>query len=212
MKIIAHRGLWRTESEKNTLKSFERAFESWFGIETDIRDLNGKIVISHNPADKNSPTFEELLEMWNEYGKPQLALNIKADGLYLLAERLFKKYELNNSNYFLFDSSVPEQYIYIKRGYNVFTRSSEFEKETIFWNKSNGVWLDQFTDCNHIMDSFEKLINSGKIVSVVSPELHKRDNFKIWKFLYDYKEYDNFFLCTDEPDKAKEFFKWKLKL
>ena len=207
MKIIAHRGFWKTENEKNQLQSFENAFSNGFGIETDIRDLNGKVVISHNPASDSCPNFEELLELWVKYDKPTLALNIKSDGLYLIIEDIFEKYQLDKSDYFVFDSSVPEQYVYLKRGYNVFTRSSEFEKEICFWEESNGVWLDQFTDSGHIEAEFDRLINSGKKIAVVSPELHKRDNIRLWEFFYQYRNYDNFVLCTDEPDKAREYFK-----
>lgn len=35
MKIIAHRGFWKTESEKNTMKAIQRAIDSGYGFETD---------------------------------------------------------------------------------------------------------------------------------------------------------------------------------
>lgn len=207
MKIFAHRGFWKTEEEKNTLAAFERAFSNGYGIETDIRDFDGQAVISHNPADKHCPLMTDMLELWKKYGKPALALNVKADGLYLLLEDIFKEYGLTEKNYFLFDSSVPEQYIYIKRGYNIFTRSSEFEETISFWEQSKGVWLDQFTECDHIADTIEKLLASGKTVSVVSPELHKRDNKAVWELLKKYKDKDNLILCTDTPKEAEEYFK-----
>lgn len=207
MHIIAHRGFWKTEEEKNTLAAFERAFSNGYGIETDIRDFDGQAVISHNPADKHCLLMTDMLELWKKYGKPALALNVKADGLYLLLEDIFKEYGLTEKNYFLFDSSVPEQYIYIKRGYNIFTRSSEFEETISFWEQSKGVWLDQFTECDHIADTVEKLLVSGKTVSVVSPELHKRDNKAVWELLKKYKDKDNLILCTDTPKEAEEYFK-----
>ena len=46
IKILAHRGFWKEETEKNTKIAFERAFNSGFGIETDLRDIKGEIVIS----------------------------------------------------------------------------------------------------------------------------------------------------------------------
>ena len=206
MKIIAHRGFWKEESEKNTLTAIERAFTNGFGIETDIRDLNGKVVISHNPADDTCPLLTDLLELRKKYDRPLLALNIKADGLYLLIEDMFREYDLKEEDYFLFDSSVPEQYIYLKRGYNIFTRSSEFEEKISFFEQSKGVWLDQFTDCSHISDTAEELLISGKIVSVVSPELHKRDNKQVWELLKKYKDHKNLILCTDLPKEAEEYF------
>lgn len=207
MKIIAHRGFWKEKCEKNTLTAIERAFSSGFGIETDIRDLLGRIVISHNPADMTCPMLTDLLDLRKKYGHPLLALNIKADGLYLLLEGIFREYSMTEEDYFLFDSSVPEQYIYLKQGYNIFTRSSEFEKRISFFEQSKGVWLDQFTDCSHIGDTVEELLLSGKTVSVVSPELHKRDNRQVWALLKKYKNCDNLILCTDLPKEAEDYYK-----
>lgn len=207
MKIIAHRGFWKEESEKNTLLAIEYAFSNGFGIETDIRDLNGKIVISHNPANETCPLFTDLLKLRKKYGNPLLALNIKADGLYLLLEDIFRQYGVTEEDYFLFDSSVPEQYIYLRRGYNIFTRSSEFEEKITFYDQSKGIWLDQFTDCFHIAGTVEALLASEKTVSVVSPELHKRDNKQLWELLKKYKHHENLMLCTDAPKEAEEYFK-----
>ena len=58
MKIIAHRGFWIKDSEKNTVKAFERALENGFGIETDLRDYNQKIVASLNNSKKRISIME----------------------------------------------------------------------------------------------------------------------------------------------------------
>jgi hypothetical protein len=39
---------------KKTLAAFERALQNGFGIETDFRDHNGKVVISHDPVTADS--------------------------------------------------------------------------------------------------------------------------------------------------------------
>ena len=54
LKIIAHRGFWLEKSEQNSLKAFKKAFENGFGVETDVRDFNGELVISHDIATKNA--------------------------------------------------------------------------------------------------------------------------------------------------------------
>lgn len=54
IKIIAHRGMWFQQDEKNTFPAFERALQNGFGIETDFRDCNGELVISHDPASQNA--------------------------------------------------------------------------------------------------------------------------------------------------------------
>ena len=208
MKILAHRGFWADEEEKNTLSAFGKAFDSGFGIETDIRDRNGELVISHNPPDTSSPSFIELLELWKGYReRPLLALNVKADGLYLMLEEILQDCGMTEKDYFLFDASVPEQYIYIKRGYHIFARSSEFEERISFLDRCDGVWLDQFTDCSHIQDALPSLLDMGKTVSVISPELHGRDREPVWKLLKQYRRCDRLFLCTDLPKDAEEYFR-----
>lgn len=37
MRILAHRGLWKSEQEKNTKIAFERAFEK----DTELRQISG---------------------------------------------------------------------------------------------------------------------------------------------------------------------------
>ena len=67
LEIIAHRGLWQDtknpndKSAQNTLKAFERAFEGGFGVETDLRDFAGQIVISHDIATPKAPPLREFL-------------------------------------------------------------------------------------------------------------------------------------------------------
>ena len=48
MKIISHRGLWRTVNEQNSLTAFSKSFSHGFGIELDVRDFNNEILISHD--------------------------------------------------------------------------------------------------------------------------------------------------------------------
>ena len=61
MEIISHRGLWNNLNEKNTNIAFHSSFKNKFGTETDIRDYNGNLVISHDIADANSLKFEEFI-------------------------------------------------------------------------------------------------------------------------------------------------------
>ena len=47
MRVVSHRGYWRDDAEKNSLPAFERSFALRFGIETDLRDAVGRLVVSH---------------------------------------------------------------------------------------------------------------------------------------------------------------------
>lgn len=209
MKILAHRGLWLEHDEKNTIVAIERAFAEGFGIETDIRDLNGRIVISHDPPNETSPKLEEVLELYCKYrkntGGPVMALNVKADGLYMLLNDILTKY-VSVRDYYLFDMSVPEQYVYINKGYNVYARSSEYESEPVLLDRSVGIWLDQFTDCDHIERVLGGYLSKGISVSVISPEIHGREKNRLWDYLRQYMNSELLSLCTDRPIEAREFF------
>jgi glycerophosphoryl diester phosphodiesterase len=84
MKILSHRGYWKEVAEKNTIEAMRRSFSLGFGTETDVRDYNGDLVISHDIADENAISFQKFLEIYGEYSKDlPLALNIKSDSLQL---------------------------------------------------------------------------------------------------------------------------------
>lgn len=51
------------KNEQNKLVAFKRAINFGFGIETDIRDFNGKLVISHDLPNINSIKLLELLKL-----------------------------------------------------------------------------------------------------------------------------------------------------
>ena len=64
INIIAHRGLWSEDVNfQNTKLAFQNALKNGFGIETDIRDSNGELVISHDVADKNAMKLIDFLDL-----------------------------------------------------------------------------------------------------------------------------------------------------
>ena len=64
MQLLAHRGLWNRPEEKNSLQALTASFNLGIGVETDIRDCDGSLVISHDP-----PRSAELLPL-NVFCKP----------------------------------------------------------------------------------------------------------------------------------------------
>jgi hypothetical protein len=203
MEIISHRGLWKDISEKNTVEAFISSFKLGFGTETDIRDYNGRLVISHDLANDSSIPLGEFFELYKKYQSPGLlALNIKADGLQVILKKLLMKYNINN--YFCFDMSTPDSIGYINQGFDVFLRISKYEDENLLFEQSKGIWLDCFDDERVIYDKFEALVIKNK-VCLVSPELHGRCHKQLWEWLLPFKD-KNFILCTDFPTNAKEYF------
>ena len=206
MKIIAHRGFWKTESEKNTMKAIQRAIDSGYGFETDFRDYGGKILISHNPPRGTEITAHELFCAYQKSGSHEpLALNIKADGLQDLMADLLKKYGIDN--YFFFDMSVCDTVIYVEKKLKIASRLSEFEKEMPFYKDSTTVWIDYFNSDGPTIQKVRDTLRDGKIACVVSPELHNRSSSQMWSQLFLFKDEERLYLCTDKPDDAKKFFK-----
>lgn len=208
MIILSHRGYWKVAQEKNTLRAFERSFLMGFGTETDIRDYKGELVISHDIADEKCIKVKDFLQTYKDFneGLP-LALNIKADGLQLKLKSLLEQF--NIENYFVFDTSVPDGLLYLKHGIKTFTRESEYEVTPSFYDKAEGIWMDEFYHHWIDMTVLQKHISKGKKICIVSPDLHNRDYKKEWK---EYKqidkelEYKDIMICTDHPEEAKVFF------
>lgn len=208
MKIISHRGYWIEKEEKNSEAAFVRSFMNGFGTETDIRDYDGELVISHDIANSKSMSLTDFIKIYKKIDeKLHLALNIKSDGLQRILKEILEENRVEN--YFLFDMAVPDMMGYVKNGLKVYTRQSEFEALPVLYESAYGVWLDEF-ETHWISESviFEHIKN-GKRVCIVSPELHGRSYQKEWA---DYKIIDNkidsdmLMLCTDKPDEAKEYF------
>jgi len=206
MKILAHRGYWLERQEKNGFAAFERAWSHDYGIETDLRDLNGTVVVSHDPPQVGARTFESLLEAYRERGhETLLALNIKADGLQGAVALLLAKYQVRN--YFVFDMSVPDSLHYLRAEMCVFARLSEYEPETPLLDRATGVWLDAFESEWWTESTIRALNARGKSVAIVSPELHGRPHEAAWEALLPLGDIGNaIMLCTDFPEEADRYF------
>lgn len=209
MKIISHRGYWLNASEKNIPTAFERSFGLGFGTETDIRDSLGRLVISHDMPTGKEQGFDEFLACAAATKRPlTLALNIKADGLAdLLAEQL-ADYPLLDC--FVFDMAVPDMRHYLNVGVPVFTRMSEVERSPAFLDRAAGVWLDAFDAEWYDNSIIQNLINMGKRVCIVSPELHGRPYQNHWSQLSIWGDADQVILCTDKPEEARAYFEGDL--
>ena len=201
--ILAHRGLWSKEETQNTKEALKSAMERGFGIETDLRDAEGTIIIQHDSllgGKKNEANLDWLLEIYRSINpNAWLALNIKSDGLSMEIKNKLDFYKVEN--YFLFDNSIPDLLSSSYLGLNTFCRSSEYEDPIPFLNISNGVWIDSF----HGYLDFELITTKAKdfnSLAIVSPELHGEDHISTWQKLKDLFQNNKkeFFLCTDLPE------------
>ncbi|NDG83876.1 MAG: hypothetical protein EBX52_02435 [Proteobacteria bacterium] len=209
MRIVSHRGFWKAPSEKNSFAAFHRAVELGVGIETDVRDHLGELVISHDLPQPSKPVsrLRELLAMCEDAGATgTLALNIKADGLQSELCEMLSSFARVDA--FVFDMSIPDSIGYRDRQIPFFTRQSEFERECCLYEAADGVWLDAFERDWYDIDLIEAHLRCGKKVCIVSPELHGREPAGLWKRLRSSSlvDSDSLLLCTDFPDQAMNAF------
>ena len=107
ISIIAHRGYWLDASEKNTELAFIRALENSFGIETDFRDFNGELVISHDVPTIGIMKASQFIDLYRTYPvSAPIALNIKSDGLQDLINEFIMRADFKSA--FVFDMAVPD--------------------------------------------------------------------------------------------------------
>ncbi len=207
INILAHRGMWKNTDNQNTEDSFLRALENNFGIETDIRDYGGELVVSHDIPSENSMKFLEFLRIYKKFSAEKtIAVNIKSDGLHDLIDNILNKEVIKN--YFVFDMSIPDSLGYIKKNISTFLRISEYENYNVLFKSVDGIWLDSFNSDWFNESDIKDFLNRGKKLCIISPEIHKRDHKNVWKLLKESNFHINnqVYICTDLPLEAKNFF------
>lgn len=204
--ILSHRGLWASAEHRNSLTAIEASFELGFGVETDVRDCRGELLVSHDPPAGGELAFARLLEARNRARSGPLALNIKADGLQApIAAALAAA---GDPEYFVFDMSIPDTVGYRRAGLRYFTRQSEYEPEPALYDAAGGVWLDCFEGAWFERELIAGHLEASKQVCVVSPELHGRDHRADWEGWsgWDVFSSSDVLLCTDLPVQAADAF------
>jgi glycerophosphoryl diester phosphodiesterase len=208
VEILCHRGLWTAANEQNTLAAFAGAWEHGFGIETDLRDRAGSVVIAHDPPCGAEPTLAELLAAHRDHGfGTTLALNVKADGL---ATAVADQLALSGTvGAFVFDMSVPDQRAWLGQSVPTYTRWSDVERVPVLLAEAAGVWLDAFADDGWWQpERIRAHLEAGRTVAIVSPELHRRDAAPVWARIAAaglHREC-RVALCTDRPFEARRYF------
>ena len=207
MILLAHRGAWARAAERNTLAAFRDAFANGWGVELDVRDLDGELVISHDPPAADALPFATVIEAYRAHGCPgTLAVNVKADGLEALTAQQLSA--VDAAHWFAFDMSVPDTLRYQRDGLPFFTRHSDLETAPALYDAACGVWLDDFAGGFVSQQRIAAHLDAGKRVAVVSPELHGRDREPVWEQWRSWPVWasDEVLLCTDHPLQAQEVF------
>ncbi len=207
MIVLAHRGAWRTGAEQNTPAAVRRAFEGGFGIETDLRDCAGRIVIAHDPPGADAWPFDRFVALAAAFPRCWLALNVKADGLAAPVTAAMRAAGL--VNWFAFDMAVPDSLAWRRQGAPFFTRRSEFEAAGPLDAAAQGIWLDAFESDWWSGATVAEQVAAGRHVAIVSPELHGRPPEPVWDRLAAVPESGRarLMLCTDFPERAAARFR-----
>ncbi|WP_425102290.1 hypothetical protein [Tropicibacter sp. S64] len=203
--ILAHRGWWTDVEEKNSFEALKRALDAGFGIETDFRDLNGTVVVSHDPPVGEVLTAEAFFDLYARSGADgRLALNIKADGLQKPLLEVIGRTGAALDNCYAFDMAVPDALGYLNHTFPAYTRISEYEAVPSFLDRAAGVWVDNFTGDFPQVAEAQRLMAAGHRACIVSPELHRRAHHALWDAIAAAGLHENplFELCTDLPQDA----------
>ena len=208
IQIIAHRGVWNSPSEQNTMEALCGALKKGFGIELDVRDSHGRLVVAHDVPAGGELEYNSLLDECEKLELPgKLCVNIKADGLAKLLAKSQRKLD-----FVYFDMSIPELIQYRKAQLPYLTRVSDVETEIIGLDEAEGLWVDGFSKDWEDFDQVANFLQAQKQVIFVSPELHGRPFESFWSQLSSFlSEIEpqmkaNLGICTDRPAKAEEVF------
>lgn len=212
MEILAHRGIWIDKAEQNTLTGLEKAIVAGFGVELDVRDYCGNLVLSHDIPDELSPSFLDFLEVYVSHKSvSSLAVNIKADGLAPLISTTFERFGIT-SKYFCFDMSVPERFAYLRKSLTVAQRISQYDFVPDKLESDMPVWVDTFGASQLPIDNLNLLVDGTAPIAIVSNELHGQNHIQLWQSLQNWIveksliDDSRIMLCTDFPFEAEGYF------
>ena len=156
-------------------------FNECDGIEFDIRDSKGQIIVQHD-AFKEGQLFSDFVKHCptNKF----YIVNVKSEGIEYDAIKILEEH--NIYNFFLLDCSIP---MIIKLGKSGETRiAARFsEYESIYNIKAlrkyiQWVWVDVFTIIPITYDIFKTIKNLNLKICLVSPELQGQ-NDKLNKYI-----------------------------
>lgn len=203
MKVLSHRGYWKNPGEKNALSAFSRSLQLGFGLETDLRDCRGRIVVSHDMPVGTEPELDQLMELFRGSDHP-LALNIKADGMAVALKDRLSRCDIKD--WFAFDMSIPDMRSYLDHRMPVFARFSEVERDPPWLDEVGGIWFDSFHGEDLDKGRISEYLRAGKRVCIVSPELHGRQYQDAWQALRTLSDAEGVMICTDYPEQARRAF------
>jgi hypothetical protein len=140
------------------------------GVEIDLRESNGEIILSHDPYAQGD-RFSDWLQ---HFRHRLIILNVKEDGL---EDRIIDQLnQIGISEYFFLDQPFPTLCKSLKNGLFAAVRYSEYERLPVGlpW-KFNWVWIDSLSGSwDHLSSIRRNLDGMDPSLCLVSPELQGR--------------------------------------
>lgn len=167
-----------------------------FGIEVDVRERNGVIIMNHDAFADGEP-FENLLKNYNH---KFVAVDVKCEGIETAVADLLKKYGIQD--YCLLGITLPWSIRLIDKGMrNISIHFSEIESMGTAKNmigKADWVWVDCFTKLPLDKESYDFLHKHFKICLGSPDMLGRKQDIKTYK--EQLKKIPIDAICTDYPE------------
>ncbi|MDI6761070.1 MAG: hypothetical protein QMD05_09610 [Candidatus Brocadiaceae bacterium] len=188
MILVAHR--------INDIKGLRNVPKS-LGVEVDIRDFKGRLILQHEPF-KDGVEFAEFL---HHYDHRFVILNVKTEGIESEVLKLVQGHKIED--YFFLDLTFPSIVKLIRRGVSkIAVRFSEFEpiesclalKGRVDW-----VWVDCFNDIPLTAQTYRKLKEHFRLC-LVSPELQGHPVERVLEFKERLRKMPIDAVCSDRTD------------
>ena len=180
----------------------ETVFSHCDGIEFDLRDSAGELIVTHD-AFTTGQRFEEFLSFCDP--SKFYIVNVKCEGIESAALLLLEKYGIRN--FFFLDCSIPAMVKLGKAGENrLAVRFSEYESlQTVLSMKQfvSWVWIDTFSRLPISKETLEFFKAVGLKTCLVSPELQQQPA-RICEYIETMKSEDMKLdaVCTKAPHLA----------
>ena len=164
MHFIAHR--------INTIRELE-AVPREYGVELDLRDYAGRLILSHDPF-RDGEDFQTFLA---SYSHGTLIVNVKSERIEQSALPLLEARGIRD--FFFLDSSFPMLHLLAETGETrTAIRFSEYEGlDTVLamHGRAQWVWADCFSKLPLDAETHRRIKQAGYRVCLVSPELQAQE-------------------------------------
>ncbi|MBI4634962.1 MAG: hypothetical protein HY727_01305 [Candidatus Rokubacteria bacterium] len=162
MIVVSHR--------VNTIEQLAQT-STRYGVEVDLRDYNGKVVVQHDPG-LGGETFERYIE---HFRHRFIILNVKCEGIEAEVLRIVERRGIED--FFFLDLSFPALVKLVRQGERrIAVRFSEHEPIEgclALAGKVDWIWVDCFSDFPAVLPERERVLSEFK-TCLVAPELQGR--------------------------------------